>query len=174
LSETDVSPSKWFPLYRQTVQIHNGKVLDDFFISKLGDAAMVIPKMRDGRFALVRQYKHGASEITIEFPAGRIDQNETPEDAAKREVKEETGIQCGAVTSLGKLFPLPSKDTAKLFGFLSLNCEVLHEVNFDQSEDIETLFRTESEINDMIKHGEINCSDTVGLWMKYRLTYSEM
>lgn len=172
LSESDISPSKWFPLYRQTVRIHGGKIIDDYYISRLGDVAMVIPRMKNGLIAMVRQYKHGVGDITIEFPAGRIDRDEQPLDAATREVREETGIQCGDLISLGNMFPSPTKDSARLHGFFSPNCEVLYEVGFDENEDIETVFFSETEIEEMIRDGGINCSDTVGLWLKYKLMQS--
>lgn len=172
LSESDISPSKWFPLYRQTVRIHGGKIIDDYFISRLGDVAMVIPRMKNGLIAMVRQYKHGVGDITIEFPAGRIDRDEQPLDAATREVREETGIQCGDLISLGNMFPSPTKDSARLHGFFSPNCEVLHDVGFDENEDIETVFFSETEIEELIRDGNINCSDTVGLWLKYKLMQS--
>ncbi len=62
-------------------------------------AVLVVARLRpSGRFILVQQYRPPADATVLEFPAGLIDKDETPEQAALRELKEETGyrgIVCG-------------------------------------------------------------------------------
>src|SRR3989344_1888754 len=90
ISEKDVSPSKWFPLFRDKVELPNGHVVDDYYLSKLGDVGMVIAVTKDKEVLFVNQYKHAAGEIIYELPAGRLDNN-TPLEGAKNELEEETG-----------------------------------------------------------------------------------
>jgi len=72
ISEVDVSPSKWFPLFKDTVKLPDGKIVDDYYVSKLGDVAMILAITKTKELLFVRQYKHGVQEIILELPAGRI------------------------------------------------------------------------------------------------------
>jgi ADP-ribose pyrophosphatase len=169
LSETDISPDKWFPLFRHKVQLPNGKIMDDYFISKLGDVAMIIPITKNEKIIFVKQYKHGIQEITLEFPAGIIEPGQTPEEAAFAELEQETGVIAKNMTALGELRTLPSKNFAKLFGFLTLDAEITTEQKPDVSEEIEVIELTKEEVNEKIISGEINCSDTIALYHLFLL-----
>lgn len=169
LSEKDVSSSRWYPLFRQTIKINKNKIIDDYYLAKLGNIVMIIPIMPNNTIAMVHQYKHGAGKITIEFPAGRIEKKHSAVSSAKRELLEETGIKCSKLISLGKLIPSPTKDTAKLFGFIAKDCIQTGITNFDENEMIQTKFYSEKEIDQLITSAKINCSDTIALWLKYKL-----
>jgi len=43
IKEVDVSPSKWFPVLQHTVELPNGKIVDDYFFSPLGNVVMILP-----------------------------------------------------------------------------------------------------------------------------------
>ena len=51
---------------------------------------------------MVRQYRHPVKETLLEIPGGFIDENETPEDAMKRELKEETGYEFSSINKCRK------------------------------------------------------------------------
>jgi len=72
--------------------------------------ATIVPWLRDSSgipcFLMVRQYRHGSDSVTIEFPAGMVDEGETPQEAAVRELLEETGrIPEDEVVELGSVSP---------------------------------------------------------------------
>ncbi len=169
LSEEDISPSEWFPLFRHKVKLANGHVMDDYFISRLGDVAMIIPITIEKEFILVKQYKHGIREITLEFPAGVIEKGQTPLSAAQAELLQETGIIAGEMILLGELRQLPSKNFAKLFGYLVTNVKITEPQDLDDSEEIEIVRLTSEQIESKIISGEINCADTVALYCIYKL-----
>jgi 8-oxo-dGTP pyrophosphatase MutT (NUDIX family) len=58
---------------------------------------------------MVRQYKHGAREILLELPGGLCDANEPPEEAAQRELLEETGYAADRLTPLATLHDDPTR-----------------------------------------------------------------
>lgn len=62
----------------------------------------------DGQFVMVRQFRHGCSEVHLEFPGGVVDPREPPERAALREFMEETGYRCGELELLGSVNPNPA------------------------------------------------------------------
>lgn len=169
LSEHDVSPSKWFRLLRHCVKLPSGKVYDDFFVSDLGDVAMVLTVTSNNKLVFVRQYKHGAREITLELPAGRIEEGQSPVQAARLELEQETGIVSDDLTPIGELRPVPSKDKMKLYGFLAREIRCTRRQIPDETEELEVEAISLMEVDEKIKTGEINCSDTIALIALARL-----
>ncbi len=176
LAERDVSPSKWFPVVQHIVELPNGEVVGDYFITTLGNVAMVLPITADGEVVLVKQYKHGAGEELIELPAGFQQENKSIEASALAELEEETGIK----TTLDNLIPLgkfaitPTKSTQVTYGFLATGLEFNSTPNPDETEDIEILLRSPSETLGMIRRGEIWVVDSVAVIMKAYLMYPEI
>lgn len=78
-------------VYQDRVELPNGNnALWDVIDHK--GAAAVIPVMDDGRILMVRQYRHAIKKYTLEIPAGgRNSRTEPMEEAARRELHEETG-----------------------------------------------------------------------------------
>jgi 8-oxo-dGTP pyrophosphatase MutT (NUDIX family) len=173
LEEKDVSPSKWFPLFVHRVKLSDGKVVEDYYVSKLGDVAMVVAITSNRELVLARQYKHGVREVILELPAGRVG-NKTPEEAAKEELREETGIVADELVPIGSVFVAPSKDSTITHGFLLRNARVQKEKKFDDTEDIELVFVPVGELDEKIKSGEIRASDTIALITLARLNNPEL
>ena len=67
----------------------------------------VLPLEEDGSVWCVRQFRYPFAETLLEIPAGRLEPGETPEDAARRELSEETGLTCDTLTPLGKQYATP-------------------------------------------------------------------
>ena len=68
---------------------------------------MVIPVLGED-FLLVKQWRHAARRLTLEFPGGVADGNEDPAVTAARELQEETGFRPGKLTHLGSVNPNPA------------------------------------------------------------------
>jgi ADP-ribose pyrophosphatase len=79
----------------------NKKIID-FLLIKQPDVALVFALSADKLIYLVRQYRQGISAMTTEIPTGFINHGEKPEDAARRELEEETGHHASKLTFLGK------------------------------------------------------------------------
>lgn len=79
----------------------------DYIILNTRDWVFTIPEI-DGKFILVKQFRHGEDKLDIEFPGGVIDAGEEPEVAAARELEEETGYKAGKLTKLGEMNPNPA------------------------------------------------------------------
>lgn len=82
-----------------------------FYVLDVPDWAMVVPVLRgeDGnRFIMVRQYRHGSAQVTLEFPGGVVEPGEDPAKTVVRELEEETGYRAGAIRRLGVISPNPA------------------------------------------------------------------
>ena len=79
----------------------------DYVAMEAPDWAMVVAEYQDS-FVLVRQWRHAAECLSLEFPGGVVDGGEDAATAARRELKEETGFEAGKLTHLGTVSPNPA------------------------------------------------------------------
>jgi 8-oxo-dGTP pyrophosphatase MutT (NUDIX family) len=127
----------WLPVEVQTVRLPNGEVTE-WFVTLGQDVVIVVPVDSEGRIVLQRGYKHGSSKVITEFCAGMIDEGETPSEAARRELLEETGYTAQQLIKLGKAFPNPTGSKKYYHFFLALNAEKTETPAPEPSEQIET------------------------------------
>lgn len=175
IESKDLSYNHWTPVQADKVEIKDSKTID-FYIITMGPASMVFPITKDKKIVLVRQYKHGAGDIIIEGPAGIVDEDETPEQAAIRELEEEAGIKDeeSKLIYLGTHIQSPTKNTHTVAGYIIFDVEFNSKQNLDEHEDIEVITVTPNEAIEMIGSGEIYASDTVAFLLKIKLKYPEL
>lgn len=176
LKEEDVSPSKWMPVLRHTVQLPGDKVVDDYYITRLGNVAVVLAITVDNNAVLIRQYKHGTGEVLLELPGGMQHKHPTMEQCAAAELKEETGIMVlpEQLIPLGKIAGNPAKTDQITYGFLVKDVSFNSSRQLDHTEDIELALMSPKELIGLIASGEIWVSDTVALVLKARLLYPDL
>src|SRR5688572_8796318 len=76
----------------------------DFFVLDAPDWVSLVPITDDGMLICVAQYRHGSRRISLETPAGLVEAGEAPEQAAARELREETGFTARSMTVLGRTY----------------------------------------------------------------------
>ena len=79
----------------------------DYIVVNARDWAIVVPEDGDD-FLMVKQWRHGEKALSVEFPGGVIDAGENPEQAAARELLEETGATASSLVHLGSMNPNPA------------------------------------------------------------------
>jgi ADP-ribose pyrophosphatase len=97
---------KVFSVERHWVREPGGIEAIRDFVVHLG-SVVVIPELPDGRILLVQQYRHPVSRVLWELVAGRIEPGETPLQAARRELVEETGYSARELRRLCTFYPSP-------------------------------------------------------------------
>jgi ADP-ribose pyrophosphatase len=94
----------------------------DFFILEAPNWVNIIPVTAAGEVVMIRQWRHGISEFTLEVPGGMVDPDDlTPMHAARREMIEETGYDADHIVELGKVHPNPAFQGNICFSFLAEN-----------------------------------------------------
>lgn len=176
LEEQDVSPSPWFPILRHKVQLQNGHIIDDYFFSPLGDVVMIIALNSKHEVAIVKQYKHGLSDILLEIPGGMQQKGKSVIDSALNELEEETGIKVIAddLIPLGKLANNATKTRQITYGYIVFNAEVNAVQKFDVTECIEVVNVPATKVLQMVKDGEIWTVDSSAFILKAALMYPEV
>jgi 8-oxo-dGTP pyrophosphatase MutT (NUDIX family) len=93
-----------------------------FTVLDAADWAIVVPVLEtpEGKkFVMVWQWRHGSQCLSLEFPGGVFEAGENPQDAALRELREETGYQAGSIRKLGEFSPNPAIMANKVHFFLA-------------------------------------------------------
>ncbi len=127
----------------------------DFFIIDSPDWVNVIPLTADGKVILIKQFRFGTKEISLEIPGGMIDAGDSPAQAASRELLEETGYIGDEPILLGKVHPNPAIQTNRCFTYLIQNAKFKNPPQPDSTEDIETELGPLAEIPRLIQEGQI-------------------
>jgi ADP-ribose pyrophosphatase len=96
-----LSRPPWLEVGDERVELPDARVVDEFLWIRTRDFAMVVAVTSDGEVVLERSYKHGPRNVALSLPAGYIEANETPDQAARRELREETGYTSDEWRRLG-------------------------------------------------------------------------
>ncbi|MCH2046403.1 MAG: NUDIX hydrolase [Saprospiraceae bacterium] len=155
---------QWYKLRQDEVELPNGQILDDYFVSVRPNVVLVFPVLEDGKTTLlVEQYKHGAAQILLEFPGGFCDAGETPLVSVKRELLEETGYATDQLIPMGKMHSDPTKNNNTIHLYLALNATQQQAQKLDPTEDIIIHKVAIEDLKKMILQGEIRVASTVSL-----------
>jgi len=127
----------------------------DFYVVTAPDWINVIPVTDDDRVILVRQYRFGIEGSTLEIPGGMCDEGEAPADAARRELREETGYDAGELELLGSVHPNPAIQNNRCHSFLAPGVRRVGAPDPDADEAIEVVEVPLSEIPGLIAGGKI-------------------
>ncbi len=120
------------------------------------DWCNVVPLTHDGRIVLVRQHRWGTDAPSLEIPGGLVDPGETPLEAARRELHEETGYDAESIVPLGRVHPNPALQGNVLHMFLAHGCAPHGRgQQLEELEDCEVVLLERGQLEDALERGEI-------------------
>ncbi len=129
-----------------------------FTLVDISSWVLIVPRTVDGDFLIVKQFRAGNADDTLEFPGGAIDKDEQHALAAARELVEETGATATNFQLLCVMEPNPAFMTNKCYVYLADNADITTEPKRDKFEDTETIRVSEQQLRQMIKNGEFRQS----------------
>lgn len=104
-----VARSHFFKIERVDLEFSNGATRQFERMAGSGrGAVMIIPMIDDSHFLLIREYAAGTHSYQLGFPKGLIDPNETPIEAANRELQEEVGYASTALEQIHSVSMAPT------------------------------------------------------------------
>jgi ADP-ribose pyrophosphatase len=133
-------------------------------------AAVMMPLDESGRVLLVRQFRLPAGKRIWELPAGRIDEGETPLQAARRELAEETGYRARKWKKIVSYFPSPGFVGEKMHIYLATGL-IRGEATPMDDERIECRWFAVEEVEDWIRRGKIIDGKTIAGFLAWRQFY---
>ncbi len=144
---------------KDTVKLPNGKEAAREMCLHVG-AVCVIPLLSDGRIIMERQYRYPHGRVFLEIPAGKLNfAGEDPLEAAKRELREETGARAKRYTPLGAFVPSPAIVSERIHMYLAEDLS-FGERELDDDEFLDVEFIPLDELYEMVMKGEIEDAKT--------------
>jgi 8-oxo-dGTP pyrophosphatase MutT (NUDIX family) len=139
----------------------------EFYRIHSGSWAQIVPVTKEGDVVLVRQYRHGASRVTLEMPAGLVDPGEDPREAALRECLEETGYRAHDTISLGVVYPNPALFANRLYAYLAIDVVKERAIQNVGAEETEVVLVPTRELPKLILNGTIDHALAVATFWRY-------
>lgn len=125
-----------------------------------GDVVAIVPLLEGSNVLLVRQYRLPAAQVLLEVPAGGVEEGESAEEAAQRELAEECGRRAGRLERLGGFYASPGYCSEFIHLFLATQLEA-STASPDPDEDIEVVRLSLAEALRLVDTGEIRDGKTI-------------
>lgn len=157
ISSKVILKTRFFKLFQKAFRRPNGSIIKNYHLIEKPESVHIVAVTQDGKVILIKHYRPGTDEIMTEIPAGTIHNNETPQSACQRELREETGYKADNVLEISCL----TQDTSRFTGY---SCHLFLAQNLtkvkDQKLNVETKEIEVIEINlqealQMIEKGQI-------------------
>ncbi|MBO5906672.1 MAG: NUDIX hydrolase [Clostridia bacterium] len=172
LSREKIYEGSVLTVVRDEIELPNGTHSHREICLHIG-AVAILPLLEDGRVIMERQYRYAHGRVFFEIPAGKLDTpTEDPLEAAKRELREETGAVAERYTYLGEIDTTPALMNEKIYLYLAEGI-TFGERNLDYDEFLDVELVPLSTLVDMTMRGEIKDAKTQVAVLKANLLKSK-
>lgn len=145
----------WLTARRDVAELPDGRINHEYYVLEYPDWVNIIAVTKDGQIVMERQYRHGLGNTCYELPCGVIEAGETPLEAAKRELQEETGYAGGEWKEWMTLSPNPATSTNLAHSFLAVGVEKVSGQHLDATEDIDVYLLSQDEVRELLAGNQI-------------------
>jgi ADP-ribose pyrophosphatase len=157
--------NRYFSLRSDRLRLPDGGIKDPYFVLERPDAAIIVPITERNEVVLVRQYRPPLEMMELGLPAGLVEEGERPEEAARRELAEETGYTGGEWDPLGSLASSPSLKDNWAYLFLARGVEETAAPDPDEHELVEVVKVPLEDLRGLVHSGKIVSSSGVAAVM---------
>jgi len=144
-----------FDVVRATYRHPDRSQPKDFFVINAPDWVNVVALTTDHQLVLVRQFRYGTDDFSLEVPGGVIDAGEDPVAAGARELQEETGYVGSAARLLGIVHPNPAMQSNRCHLVLVEQARRAADLAWDPDEELEIVTRPVDEVYALAAAGGI-------------------
>jgi ADP-ribose pyrophosphatase len=154
VQSSEIVHEGYFNVRIDLLQLPHGPKLSYTVLELGAHAAVVLARTQEGKFVINKEFRHPPRKWLLSCPGGRIDTGETPVEAAKRELLEETGYGGGKFTLVGNAHPMPAVTGQVIHYVYAENVELLQKPAPEPFEMIHTELKTEEELMQEIHSGQ--------------------
>ena len=122
----------------------------------------------DGKFVLVRQYRRSIEETLLEVVAGGLEEGESVEEGARREMEEESGYTVESLEKVGVIVPCPGYSEERLHLFYARLSQTPNAQRPDFDENLEPVVMTAAEIDAALDSGALTDGKSIAIWLMWR------
>ncbi|NBI27646.1 NUDIX hydrolase [Chengkuizengella marina] len=170
LDTEQIFKGKIISLQVDKVKLPNGNISTREIVRHPG--AVAVLAIYNDKMIVVEQYRKPLEKNQIEIPAGKLDPGEEPKEAAIRELKEETGFDCGSIKQINSFFTSPGFADEKIVLFFAEDL-IRGEMELDEDEFLSCESITLEQALEYIKEEKISDAKTITAvyaWQIYKLT----
>lgn len=161
----------WLTARRDQLLMPNGTVNPEFYVLEYPSWVNITAITDDGRYVMVRQYRHGLGVISTELCAGVVEEGEDTLEAAKRELMEETGYSGGEWELQCVISGNPSTTNNLTYCYLATGVRLTGTQHLDATEDIEVITLSREELLKLMEADEMKQSLMLApLWRHFYMT----
>ncbi len=161
LSSESLIETPYFTLRSDKLRLPDGVVKDSYYVIERQDAVFIFPLTKSGEVVLVRQYRPPIEQMELCLPAGLIEEGESPVEAAKRELREETGHGSGEWTEVITLASSPGLKNNWAHILLAEGIEEVAPLDPDEFERLEVVKVPLEKLKDLVYSGGIVSSSGI-------------
>ena len=156
--QTDVVyENESFKINKEVCQLPDGMILQNYFVREGKDVVLIFCVNKSGEVVLVKQFRQGIKEITLELPGGYVERHDiNPTEAARRELLEETGYSSEVMEEIANWAISPAGTSNRVRVFFAPDAEKVSAPQFVVGEVTETHVVRPDVLLQMISSGEIN------------------
>lgn len=168
VSSREIFKHKRITLAEDEIILPSGQKTEYLLFKFDYNAATIIPRRQDGKIMIAKEYYHPLKDSIYQLCGGAIPLDEKIEDGAKRELAEEFGLEAGKLEDLGYYYQNPRRSQEKMYVFLATELNETEIKRDAEEEDMETFWKSEAEIDEMIRNGEIVNINFLAPWSLYK------
>jgi ADP-ribose pyrophosphatase len=154
LSSKYLINENWATLRVDACRMPDGTLIPDYYVLEYPDWVNAIALTEENKIILIRQYRHAAGEVILELPGGCIEQGESPEDAIRRELQEETGYNFTDIEFLSSLYANPATANNKTHCYIARGGKLVAEQKLDKGEEIDIELVSPEKIKELLLKNE--------------------
>ena len=171
LNSKEIFKGNVFRVTMDQVELENGMTSFREVVHHNGGAC-ILPLTDDDKVLMVRQYRYALKEELWELPAGKLEKDEDPFEAAKRELEEECGLTADHYTPLGEFYPTVGYDTEIIYMWVATGLHTT-QMHLDDDEFLTPDRVPLQKAYEMVMSGEIKDGKTIAGVLKLKALLDE-
>ena len=157
-----------FDVRRDDVTLPDGTETEFHYLTE-PPSVVLLPFTLDGEVVVIEEWRQAVGRVTIGLPAGGFEEGETPVEAARRELAEETGYEAAALEELGVFEPANGLLDSTFHYFFARECAPTAEQELDHNESIRVGTASFADLRDRAVAGELRDGRSALAVLQYAL-----